>query len=350
MDHLALAGRLSEQLNAVRRVLRRRLRVDLDRLPLTGSQLELLRIVESTPGIGVTAAAQSLHLAGNSVSTLVNQLTEADLLRREQDPADRRTARLFLTDTATARLSSWRAARLQLLSSVLTRLSPTDRAALEAALPALANLTDLLSETEEPSGEAAGPPSSGGAALRTGRATGSAGAAPSPDAGTAVSRSGVVPAPDVGVVGSRPGAAPLPDAMAVSPRPGVTPSPGAGAGGVPSGPAAGAEAPAPSAPSPGAGSSPGAGAGVVSSGPAAGAEMPAPSTSKSVPAAAEGLHARLAPSSGPPGAAASRPPSDPSHPSFLGRGRGGGGGHRVDEDRRRSAPADGREQAKGDHR
>ncbi|GAA1788893.1 hypothetical protein GCM10009682_08690 [Luedemannella flava] len=39
-------------------------------------------------GIGVPAAARELRLAGNPVSTLINQLTEAGHLCRETDPAD----------------------------------------------------------------------------------------------------------------------------------------------------------------------------------------------------------------------------------------------------------------------
>ena len=64
---------------------------------MRGAQLELLQLVEAEPGVGVAAAARSLHLAGNSVSTLVNQLVEADLLQRAVDPDDRRAARLHLT-------------------------------------------------------------------------------------------------------------------------------------------------------------------------------------------------------------------------------------------------------------
>ncbi|MEV6930571.1 MarR family transcriptional regulator [Dactylosporangium sp. NPDC051485] len=144
MDHEALAESLSAQLNGVRRVLRRRVRAGLDVEELTGSQVEVLRLVESAPGIGVGAAAQQLRLAGNSVSTLVNQLTEAGLLRRERDPADRRSAQLFLTPAAVTRLTAWRAARMALLSAALGALEPGERAALDAAMPALAHLTDVL--------------------------------------------------------------------------------------------------------------------------------------------------------------------------------------------------------------
>ena len=84
----------------LRRVVRRRLRAQLPGPALRGAQLELLQLVEAEPGVGVAAAARSLHLAGNTVSTLVNQLVAAGMVHRAVDPADRRAARLTLTDAA----------------------------------------------------------------------------------------------------------------------------------------------------------------------------------------------------------------------------------------------------------
>jgi DNA-binding MarR family transcriptional regulator len=144
VDHEALAESLAAQLNGVRRVLRRRVRAGLGVPELIGSQVELLRLVESAPGIGVSAAAQQLRLAANSVSTLVNQLTEAGLLRRERDPVDRRSARLLLTPAAQSRLAAWRAARVELLAGALSTLDGAERDALAAAVPALSRLAEAL--------------------------------------------------------------------------------------------------------------------------------------------------------------------------------------------------------------
>ncbi|WP_433502267.1 MarR family winged helix-turn-helix transcriptional regulator [Pseudonocardia halophobica] len=132
----------------MRRVLRRRLRARFGQPPLRGAQAELLQQVDAEPGIGVAAAARALHLAGNSVSTLVNQLVDDGLLRREPDPADRRAVRLFLTPAAVDRLALRRAARRELLDDALARLDAGDRAAITAALPALEL---LLATLEDPS-------------------------------------------------------------------------------------------------------------------------------------------------------------------------------------------------------
>jgi DNA-binding MarR family transcriptional regulator len=145
-----LADELMEDLTGLRRVVRRRLRAELPEPALTASQVELLRVVETTPGIGVAPAARAMHLAGNSVSALVYQLVDAGYLRRETDPADRRAARLHLTPAAHSRLGAWRAGRAKLVGGALAQLSAADRATIARALPALRRLATILSTVDDP--------------------------------------------------------------------------------------------------------------------------------------------------------------------------------------------------------
>lgn len=133
-------------MGGINRLVRRRLRRDLTGPRLRGAQVELLRLVSDSPGISVTAAAKELYLAGNSVSTLVNQLTEAGLLRRETRPEDRRSARLLVTPDAEERLRAWQERRTALIREVVERLGDDDQEALAAALPALRRLADSLRE------------------------------------------------------------------------------------------------------------------------------------------------------------------------------------------------------------
>ncbi|MFC4333311.1 MarR family winged helix-turn-helix transcriptional regulator [Streptomyces andamanensis] len=140
------AEELADALVGVQRLVRRRLRAGLTVTRLRGAEVELLRLVETRPGIGVSEAAKELHLAGNSVSTLVNQLVRDGQLVRETDPADRRAARLLLTEAAGARLRDWRARRAALVRDQLDRLPEADREALRAALPALRRLAENLRE------------------------------------------------------------------------------------------------------------------------------------------------------------------------------------------------------------
>ncbi|MDH6707911.1 DNA-binding MarR family transcriptional regulator [Kitasatospora sp. MAA19] len=137
VDDPGATDELSALLVGIQRLVRRRLRQGLTEPRLRGAQVELLRLVIDAPGLRVSDAAEELCLAGNSVSTLVNQLVSLGLLRREVDPADRRAALLYATGEAVERLDVWRARRTALVGEVVAGLPAEDRAALAAALPAL---------------------------------------------------------------------------------------------------------------------------------------------------------------------------------------------------------------------
>ncbi|MFG2606250.1 MarR family winged helix-turn-helix transcriptional regulator [Streptomyces sp. NPDC048514] len=140
---------LADTLVRIQRLIRRRLRGQLAGPRLRGAEVELLRLVDSRPGIGISDAARELHLAGNSVSTLVNQLARGGYLLRETDPADRRAARLLLTEAAEKRLRDWQRRRAELVVRHVSRLGEADREALHAALPALRKLAVTLHEEAE---------------------------------------------------------------------------------------------------------------------------------------------------------------------------------------------------------
>ncbi|MGW2371785.1 MarR family winged helix-turn-helix transcriptional regulator [Kitasatospora sp. NPDC001683] len=125
-------------------MLRRRLRHQSQQPRLRGAQVELLRLVMDSPGLRVREAAEELCLAGNSVSTLVNQLVAQGLLRREVDPGDRRAALLYATVAAEERIEAWRRRRRVLMGELVAGLSEQEQAALAAALPALHHLAGGL--------------------------------------------------------------------------------------------------------------------------------------------------------------------------------------------------------------
>lgn len=150
MEPETFPDELIDALVGVHRRLRRRLRPQITP-QLRGAEVELLRLVAGHPGIGISEAAKELHLAGNSVSTLVNALSRQGYLVRETDPADRRAARLLPTPAAGARLAEWRKRRSELVRSGLSRLDETDREALSRAIPALRTLADHLHEEAEES-------------------------------------------------------------------------------------------------------------------------------------------------------------------------------------------------------
>jgi DNA-binding MarR family transcriptional regulator len=147
-DESALAEQLFEALGSVRRQVRRTAGRPWP-APLSDAQVELVRLVRRQPGCTVTEAAETLRLAPNTVSTLVRRLTEMGVLRREPDPDDRRVARLHVTAAARTRIEGWRDRRAELAAQALAGLTPADRAALGAAVPALSRLVGALQDLED---------------------------------------------------------------------------------------------------------------------------------------------------------------------------------------------------------
>ncbi|MGH3783593.1 MAG: MarR family winged helix-turn-helix transcriptional regulator [Pseudonocardiaceae bacterium] len=148
LDATVLGEDLMATVTALRRLVRRRLIPVVPGPPLRGAQVELMRVIEQQPGVGIAPAARALHLAANTVSTLVDQLVELEMLVRDTDPDDRRAARLWLTKAATQRLAAGRQARAELMARVVARLPDTDRQALTQALPALRALLVILEAGE----------------------------------------------------------------------------------------------------------------------------------------------------------------------------------------------------------
>ncbi|MFB9830825.1 MarR family winged helix-turn-helix transcriptional regulator [Actinoallomurus acaciae] len=154
-EGVRLARELMSVNAAMRRLVRRRLR---EQMPprLRPAQVELLVVVGDHPGISVAAAARELHLADNSVSTLVNQLLAAGMLRRETDPDDRRAVRLELTPDARRHMTDWRDRRARMIGARIEELTEEDRTAIAAALPALGRLLASLREQAGPAKDTPG--------------------------------------------------------------------------------------------------------------------------------------------------------------------------------------------------
>jgi DNA-binding MarR family transcriptional regulator len=147
--HPAVPSDLADLVANIHRLARRTLRRGRGAPRLRGAQVELLRLLEAQPGMRVSDAAKELGLAGNSVSTLVRQLIELDLLKREPDPEDGRAVLLLPTREALRRLREWQDRRSALYREHFARLSDGDQAALAAALPALRRLAGSLHQDLE---------------------------------------------------------------------------------------------------------------------------------------------------------------------------------------------------------
>ncbi|MER6944240.1 MarR family transcriptional regulator [Nonomuraea sp. NPDC000554] len=143
-DLLSQARTLTDPLYELSRVLRFGgiEAAGLSRLP--PSEFEVLRYVMHQPGVGVTTLARELGLHASNVSATVRALVARDLIRREPDPHDRRSARLTPTVHAAHGMALIEQAWSELFGAALEDLSPEQRAALSAAAPALRALAGAL--------------------------------------------------------------------------------------------------------------------------------------------------------------------------------------------------------------
>ncbi|WP_045877294.1 MarR family transcriptional regulator [Pseudofrankia sp. DC12] len=138
--------RLTEIVMRLRRALRTSIRSDYPWEMLPMAQVELLQCLRERDGARVGELAALLRLAPNTVSTLIQQLSDADLLRRSIDPTDRRAARVSLTETGTEHLLGWQEAHERRLGEALNRLDVEDQDVIVKALPALSRLVDQLAD------------------------------------------------------------------------------------------------------------------------------------------------------------------------------------------------------------
>ncbi|GAA1014134.1 MarR family transcriptional regulator [Streptomyces sp. F-3] len=145
------ARELTPVLYALGRVLRLRGVDEAGLVPLPPSDLEVLRHVLESPGIGVGAVAQDLGLHASNVSTTVRGLVARGLVRREPDPDDRRAVRLYPTMGAVQGMARIEQAWAEIFADSLATLSPAQRDALRTAAPALKALATALKEQRKAS-------------------------------------------------------------------------------------------------------------------------------------------------------------------------------------------------------
>jgi DNA-binding MarR family transcriptional regulator len=136
-DEPELAARLSV---AVGR-LHRRIRLDSNDVPPL--QLSTLVSISQYGPLRLGELAAREAVSAPTMTRVLAALDERGLIVRSPDPDDARSTRVALSDTGVRVLAEVRTRRTALLDARLARLTPTQRAALEAAVPALeAMVTD----------------------------------------------------------------------------------------------------------------------------------------------------------------------------------------------------------------
>jgi DNA-binding MarR family transcriptional regulator len=126
------AARLRLALTRVLRALRRH-----GDSSLTPSQVSALSTLEEFGALRISAIATNESLGAPAATRVVASLEELGLVVRTNDPGDKRASLIELTERGRSTLSElWRERTLD-INAMLERLSPKERAAIEAALPAL---------------------------------------------------------------------------------------------------------------------------------------------------------------------------------------------------------------------
>jgi DNA-binding MarR family transcriptional regulator len=140
------AQTLTDVVARLRRVLRTSIRTDYPWESLPMAQVELLQSLAETAPARVGDLAARLRLAPSTVSGLISQMINTGLVERGTDPGDRRAAVVAPSALGWARLGDWTAAHHRRIAAALEAMAPTDRAAIDAALPALARLVESLGQ------------------------------------------------------------------------------------------------------------------------------------------------------------------------------------------------------------
>jgi DNA-binding MarR family transcriptional regulator len=109
-------------------------------LDLTPGRLGALLLIEASPDIHQSTLAEALHVKPPNMAVLVARLEQDGLIRRVDDPANRRANMLRLTVAGRALLRRARKQEAALELRLSAGLSDTERAALIVALRRIAEM------------------------------------------------------------------------------------------------------------------------------------------------------------------------------------------------------------------
>src|ERR1700758_2405976 len=126
---------LADQLHRLTKRLRRAQAGRLAPLGLTPAQERALRLItrdDEPPRM--TELADRLGIVPRSLTTVIDALEEAGLVRRETDPRNRRAILLHLTERGQAVRDDLRQARRQAAEDLFAPLTPADRKTLAKLL------------------------------------------------------------------------------------------------------------------------------------------------------------------------------------------------------------------------
>ena len=107
----------------------------------TPSQMSALNVIAGQGPLRLSELAAIERVAAPTITKIVEILVAAGWVQRIDDPHDRRASLVQLTASGQKEMKRVRQARNLALERLLDQLAPQDRAALEAAIPALIHLS-----------------------------------------------------------------------------------------------------------------------------------------------------------------------------------------------------------------
>ncbi len=140
VDPLEVANRLRPVLLHLVRHLRR----ETHSLGLTGGQASVLAGIQGTPGIGINELASREGMSAPSMCGHVDRLESAGFVERERaETGDRRRVGLRVTPDGRHALEDIRRRRTAWLAQRLKNLDPDELDRIDAAVAALARITEV---------------------------------------------------------------------------------------------------------------------------------------------------------------------------------------------------------------
>lgn len=126
--------------------LARRLRPTEAAGTLTATEVDTLIAAERQGPVRISDLASFAGVNPTMLSRVVVRLEAADLVRRLEEPGDKRVSRVEATNRGRRLLERIRSERNDILSRRIDELDPAEKAALFAALPVLERLAEHLRE------------------------------------------------------------------------------------------------------------------------------------------------------------------------------------------------------------
>ena len=109
---------------------------------LTMQQVRVMHILALHGPTRVSTLARAMRVSTPTMTGILDRLVQRDMVRREDDPHDRRVVLNVLTPTGRAAIEQFNAVRVDHLEEIADRLSPEDRRLVMEALSRLREAID----------------------------------------------------------------------------------------------------------------------------------------------------------------------------------------------------------------